>query len=292
VGQAISNAGMVWGYAALPEGGTHGLLFHNGVIKDISPFMLPIFGGVNDHGQVAGTQIVQAPGPDPSPPQGLRAVRCQAISEPPVIEELDPLPNYSLGSLAMGINTEGVVVGYSFAGPGRIFPDRWPYRACMWNGGVVTDLNDEISPGSGWSLNVAFAINDKGQIAGWGEYEGRQRAFRLDPVGSIEIPDDEPSIDPDRLPDLVAHILIGIADGGPGVIVLPGTGPIPIGPEGFRRWAEAFPNQREALIGLAMHTIASHLPDGDARRRMEREALLVARGAIDRLLSVDGDQLP
>ena len=47
----------------------------------------------------------------------------------------------------------------------------------------MTDLNSLISPSSGWTLELASAINDKGQIVGYGEdASGLCRAFLLTPV--------------------------------------------------------------------------------------------------------------
>lgn len=45
----------------------------------------------------------------------------------------------------------------------------------------MTDLNAEISPGTGWVLVRANAINESGQIVGEGLLDGQQRAFLLTP---------------------------------------------------------------------------------------------------------------
>jgi probable HAF family extracellular repeat protein len=45
----------------------------------------------------------------------------------------------------------------------------------------MIDLNNLIASGSGWVLTSAEAINDKGQIVGWGTLNGTSRAFLLDP---------------------------------------------------------------------------------------------------------------
>ena len=44
------------------------------------------------------------------------------------------------------------------------------------------DLNTIIAPGTGWTLDQAFAVNAQGHIAGIGTLDGRRRAFRLKPV--------------------------------------------------------------------------------------------------------------
>jgi probable HAF family extracellular repeat protein len=47
----------------------------------------------------------------------------------------------------------------------------------------MIDLNTLIDPASGWTLQYASAINDVGQIVGYGlNPSGQQDAFLLDPV--------------------------------------------------------------------------------------------------------------
>lgn len=45
-----------------------------------------------------------------------------------------------------------------------------------------SNLNDYISPTSGWHLAVATDINNNGQIVGWGYYQGDKRVFLINPV--------------------------------------------------------------------------------------------------------------
>ncbi|PYI86510.1 MAG: hypothetical protein DME26_08900 [Verrucomicrobia bacterium] len=73
------------------------------------------------------------------------------------------------------------------------------YRAFLWRGGSIYDLNSCIPADSGWLLVVANGINDAGQIVGHGILNGTgaingggivnggHRAFLLNPVsGSIQ----------------------------------------------------------------------------------------------------------
>ena len=46
----------------------------------------------------------------------------------------------------------------------------------------MTNLNSLIDPGSGWGLYSAQAINDNGQIVGYGNFAGQTQAFLLTPV--------------------------------------------------------------------------------------------------------------
>jgi probable HAF family extracellular repeat protein len=65
-------------------------------------------------------------------------------------------------SSAEGINSSSQIVGGSRMDDGTI-------RAFLWeNGGPMVDLNSLVPPGSALTLNEAWTINDRGEIAGWG----------------------------------------------------------------------------------------------------------------------------
>jgi uncharacterized membrane protein len=82
---------------------------------------------------------------------------------------------FSTGSsAALGINNAGQVVGWFEAGGAR--------RAFVAERDLVIDLNDQLPAGSGWVLQSASAINDKGQIAGVGLRQGQTALFRLEPL--------------------------------------------------------------------------------------------------------------
>jgi probable HAF family extracellular repeat protein len=72
-------------------------------------------------------------------------------------------------SFANGLNDAGAIVGVSND------------RAVLWTAGVIADLNATLPPGAGWHLQSATAINQSGQIVGWGLHHGQPRAFRLTP---------------------------------------------------------------------------------------------------------------
>ena len=79
-------------------------------------------------------------------------------------------------SKAYGVNSGGLVVGTS---DGVAFL----YSA------VLLDLNTLLDPAvTGWQLTEAMAINDAGQIAGTGFYQGEQHAFLLTPSESVPEP--------------------------------------------------------------------------------------------------------
>jgi probable HAF family extracellular repeat protein len=74
-------------------------------------------------------------------------------------------------STAFAINDNGQVVGWS------------GFVAFIWSQSEgMQDLNDLIASNSGWSLSIATAINDRGQITGQGAINGQSHAFLLTPT--------------------------------------------------------------------------------------------------------------
>ncbi len=61
-----------------------------------------------------------------------------------------------------GFNNNGQVVGWAKTSAGAV-------HAFLYSGGIMTDLNTVIDTNSGWTIYVAQAVNDLGQITGWGE---------------------------------------------------------------------------------------------------------------------------
>jgi probable HAF family extracellular repeat protein len=100
---------------------------------------------------------------------------------------LDPSHNnWDLeNSWANDINEMDQVVGASQNSPGS------GTLAFISNGSGMIDLNTRAANPAGWNLAEALAINNKGQIVGWGYYNGSRRAFLLTPTsasGIISIP--------------------------------------------------------------------------------------------------------
>jgi probable HAF family extracellular repeat protein len=84
---------------------------------------------------------------------------------------LAPFPQWP-DTNALGINDLNQVVGNG--GDGNL-----PADALLWENGGVTDLNTLIPANSGWQLASAAAINDSGQIVGYGYLNGAGHAFLL-----------------------------------------------------------------------------------------------------------------
>lgn len=83
------------------------------------------------------------------------------------------------GSVGLGINNWKAIVG----GSGSVTLTGNNYvHAFIWQHGIMKDLNTMVPANSPLTLNVAYAINDRGVIAGWGtNSEGNQHAFVLVP---------------------------------------------------------------------------------------------------------------
>ena len=98
-------------------------------------------------------------------------------------------------SAAMGINNSGTVVGFSNSQPpsfalqlaGLIASPASKFRAFVYSGGTMYNLNNQLVNGSGWQLSFATQINNAGQIVGTGLFTGSdgtavQHAFLLTPT--------------------------------------------------------------------------------------------------------------
>jgi probable HAF family extracellular repeat protein len=87
------------------------------------------------------------------------------------------LPGYDL-SAALDVNDNGLVVGRTWAGSE-------PETAFVWHDGVMTDLNTLLPPDTDVEIAVAWAVNNKGQIAGEGRnLEGDVLGVVLTPIES------------------------------------------------------------------------------------------------------------
>jgi probable HAF family extracellular repeat protein len=85
--------------------------------------------------------------------------------------DLGTLPGFR-STLAAALNDGGMVVG-------SISEPNVANHAFLWKAGTLYDLNTVINPASGWVLEVAFAVNNAGQIAGTGKLNGVAKAFTM-----------------------------------------------------------------------------------------------------------------
>jgi probable HAF family extracellular repeat protein len=117
---------------------------------------------INDTGQVVGNSKAET---------GTHAFLWQNGN----ITDLGALDNQDSYSIAYSINNGGTAVGSSSVSSGN--------RAVAWFNREITDLNNLLPPNSAWELVEAQDINNKGQIVGWGKYNGQTKAYLLTPTG-------------------------------------------------------------------------------------------------------------
>ena len=163
--------------------GSPGFLWQPGPSQGGSLTMLPGLDGavgrgsnalaINIRGQIVGTSSV----PNTF---NTHAVRWDGSS----LNDIGTLDGIQY-SQANAINAAGEVVGT--ADP-MCQPCAAP-RAWIWRpGGTITALDTLIAAGSGWTLERAFGINDRGQIVGSGRINGGpSRAFLLTPAYTVSI---------------------------------------------------------------------------------------------------------
>ena len=163
----INNAGQVVGISSNPGGVAQAVLWDRSVPQNLGTLPGGNFSnayGINNAGQVVGNS-------------GIGNGNHAFLWQNGVLQDLGTLPGGNLSS-ANSINNAGQVVGNSGTGSGN-------NRAFLWQNNWMSDLNELISPASGWdALQNATAINDKGQIVGSGTIGGQTRAFLMTPSSS------------------------------------------------------------------------------------------------------------
>lgn len=169
---AINDGGQVVGRAGFfgVESPSQAFIWDNdGGIEPVGPSFGPSGStayGINELGRVAGAFRIDG---------GIHAFRW---TETGGMEDLGgPTGEFGVWGEATDINDSGMVVGWSKL-------SHLDFRALVWDeNGQMSDLNDLLDEsGAGWTLTSAQAINNLGQIAGTGFYDGQTRACMLNPV--------------------------------------------------------------------------------------------------------------
>jgi probable HAF family extracellular repeat protein len=169
---AINNNGATAGIALDAYGRM--LSFVSNPAGTVSPLLT--LGGENGYAMAISAAGIAA-GHAQTPDGALRAV-IWAGAAPAAIGGLDGINSY-----AYGINREGAVVGYADLAGGA------GTAAYLFDGGAIHDLNTRLRNGAGWRLEEAYAINNAGQIAGRGTFQGASQAFLLTPADVAEVPE-------------------------------------------------------------------------------------------------------
>lgn len=170
---AINNSGQISGSANLAgDQKSHAFLYANGAMQDLGTLGGLRSGGydLNDLGQVVGESE-------------LAAVDGKYLSHAFLFSAGSMIDLGTLGGLssyATAINLKSQIVGTAQNDSGE-------YRPFLYRDGAMTDLAHLLDIGSGWVLKDVQDINDRGQIVGYGIFNGEERAFLMTP-SSVPVP--------------------------------------------------------------------------------------------------------
>jgi probable HAF family extracellular repeat protein len=170
----INDRGDVTGTTGTANGQSHAFLYANGRIQDLGGLPGSTYSvgrSINDAGQITGEAGVV----DGSTNHGFLYSKGKMTDM-----GLLPTGQYSTGN---GLNGWGDVVGsanvFVTNPPPSEPPGQYVYHAVLYSNGQLRDLNAMIPANSGWVLNTANAINDRGQIVGTGTIAGNVHGFLL-----------------------------------------------------------------------------------------------------------------
>jgi probable HAF family extracellular repeat protein len=157
----------VFGYG--PPFTSHAFVWNGSTMKDLGT----LSGGVTSMANSINASGVIAGQSDGTSTRGTwHAVLWNTADK---IQDLGTLPGGTY-SVAFGVNDSSVVVGYGNLSNNAA-------HAMVWTStGGMQDLNSLISASTGWVLINANAINNVGQITGYGLKGGHNHAFLLTPV--------------------------------------------------------------------------------------------------------------
>ena len=161
---AINDSDQIVGYGLATGSVYHAILWQNGIVVDL---------GTLTGGTTSQANAINKAGAIVGFSTDANGVDQAVIWQNGTIQELPDLQSTGV-SIAYGVNDAGIVVGRS-----DIYTTSagWTEHAVMWQNGVLIDLNNYVPANSGWVLNVAEGINDNGEIAGIGSYNGLTTAF-------------------------------------------------------------------------------------------------------------------
>ncbi|HWP31520.1 MAG TPA: hypothetical protein VNK96_07345 [Fimbriimonadales bacterium] len=166
--RGINAGGQITGTAAIASGDARAFRWTEGVgmenLGTLPGHILSNGLGINDAGDVVGYSS-----------QTGTTYLAFVYKDGVGMTELVGLYNYD--NRARDINNLGDAVGHSW-----LSPDGSTAQAVIWRDGAVYNLNDLLEGGAGWHLIDAYAINDSGEIVGYGKLNDETRAYKLTPV--------------------------------------------------------------------------------------------------------------
>lgn len=150
---AINASGQIVGFSLTTGNVYHAVLWQSGAMTDLGVFATgdqSFAAAINASGEVVGYDM---------PASGESKAFLWQNGK---MTDLGTLPGDDY-STAEAINASGIIVGQAgqYATPSG-------NHAVMWEDGKIYDLNNLLSPTSGWYLQSADAINDNGVIVGKG----------------------------------------------------------------------------------------------------------------------------
>lgn len=171
-GLAINDSGEIVGESVFSYGppiASHAFLWNGSTMKDLGTLaggLTSMANAINSLGTIVGqSDGVLTLG-------NWHAVQWNSSGQ---IKDLGLLTGGTY-SIAFGVNDSDAVVGY-----GNIWNNA--AHAMIWTPAHgIRDLNSLIPANSGWTLINANAINNVGQITGYGSHNGHNHAFVLTPV--------------------------------------------------------------------------------------------------------------
>ncbi len=208
----INNAGQVVGVSAT-NSSQHAFLWENGVMTDLGGVGTgySIANAISENGFIAGASDTPSYRSHATLWAGGSAIDLGRLKFP------DPS-----SSEARDVNDLGQVVGWSHA------HNTFNRHAFLFEAGLMRDLNDLIPAGSGWELEEAYAINERGEIVGYGDYQGNLRGFLLLPRNGATLVLSQPT------PGVVGVVnTVQVSRATPGAAVYfayglyPGSTPVP-----------------------------------------------------------------
>lgn len=170
-GLAINDNGYIVGESVFSYGPpfkSHGFLWNGSKMKDLGT----LSGGTTSMANAINSSGIAVGQSDGNSTRGLwHAVQWETDG---AVKDLGVLKGGTY-SVAFGVNDSDVVVGY-----GNISTNA-PHAMIWTETSGMKDLNSEIPAGTGWTLINANAINNVGQITGYGSKDGHNHAFVLTP---------------------------------------------------------------------------------------------------------------